>query len=463
MSNLMPISLRSEFGDERLDRRCEQIRTMAAARPGLSFPRMVRTEGQREALYRFLGNDRVTMSAMLEPHLGATTRRMSEHAVVLAVHDTTEFSFAGEVQRPGLGLLPNGQGFLGHFALAVEPKERLPLGVIGVETLSRTTRHKLKTTEAQRRSPDRESLRWQRLVMAVEARAAHGAIVHVMDREADAFELLAELAARKSRYVIRVQYDRQAEAKDGSLESLFSAAATAPTQLEREVALSRRSKNRPLGPRTSHPPRAGRTARLAVSATTLALRRPQRRCDHLPATLTVQVVRVYEPEPPAGETAVEWHLMTSEPVTTAAEVATVVDYYRARWLIEEYFKALKLGCRYEQRQLEGGGALLNALALFIPVAWRLLLFRSLAQRPTPGPASLILTPTLKEVLETMLQRELPSTATTSDALLAIAALGGHIKNNGWPGWLVIGRGYEDLLMFEAGWCAAARRQRSDQS
>lgn len=104
----MPISLRSEFGDERLDRRCDQIRTMAAARPGLSFPRMVRTEGQREALYRFLGNDRVTMEAMLEPHIEATARRMSEHAVVLAVHDTTEFSFAGEVQRPGLGMLPNG-------------------------------------------------------------------------------------------------------------------------------------------------------------------------------------------------------------------------------------------------------------------------------------------------------------------------------------------------------------------
>jgi hypothetical protein len=62
---------------------------------------------------------------------------------------------------------------------------------------------------------------------------------------------------------------------------------------------------------------------------------------------------------------------------------------------------------------------------------------------------LVLTPTLAEVLETMLQRKLPASATTTDALLAVAALGGHIKNNGWPGWQVIGRGYEDLLMFEA--------------
>jgi hypothetical protein len=47
-------------------------------------------------------------------------------------------------------------------------------------------------------------------------------------------------------------------------------------------------------------------------------------------------------------------------------------------------------------------------------------------------------------------------------MLAIAALGGHIKNNGDPGWLVLGRGYEKLLVLERGWLAA-RRKRRDQS
>jgi hypothetical protein len=35
-------------------------------------------------------------------------------------------------------------------------------------------------------------------------------------------------------------------------------------------------------------------------------------------------------------------------------------------------------------------------------------------------------------------------------MLAIAALGGHIKNNGDPGWLVLGRGLHDLLLLELG-------------
>jgi hypothetical protein len=35
-------------------------------------------------------------------------------------------------------------------------------------------------------------------------------------------------------------------------------------------------------------------------------------------------------------------------------------------------------------------------------------------------------------------------------MLAVAALGGHLKNNGEPGWIVLGRGMEDLLLLEHG-------------
>jgi hypothetical protein len=37
-----------------------------------------------------------------------------------------------------------------------------------------------------------------------------------------------------------------------------------------------------------------------------------------------------------------------------------------------------------------------------------------------------------------------------DAMLAVAALGGHLKSNGDPGLLVLGRGMHDLLILELG-------------
>lgn len=48
-------------------------------------------------------------------------------------------------------------------------------------------------------------------------------------------------------------------------------------------------------------------------------------------------------------------------------------------------------------------------------------------------------------------------------LLAIAAIGGHIKYNGDPGWLTLSRGYTHLLLLTAGWQAAKLQQARDQS
>lgn len=63
----------------------------------------------------------------------------------------------------------------------------------------------------------------------------------------------------------------------------------------------------------------------------------------VPERLAVNVVEVLEVHPPEGEEAVRWLLMTDQPVETDEEVWQVVDRYRARWMIEESFKALKTG------------------------------------------------------------------------------------------------------------------------
>jgi hypothetical protein len=44
----------------------------------------------------------------------------------------------------------------------------------------------------------------------------------------------------------------------------------------------------------------------------------------------------------------------------------------------------------------------------------------------------------------------------------VAALGGHIKWSGDPGWLTLSRGYADLLMLTAGWDAAKLQLARDQ-
>ncbi len=47
--------------------------------------------------------------------------------------------------------------------------------------------------------------------------------------------------------------------------------------------------------------------------------------------------------------------------------------------------------------------------------------------------------------------KLGDSPTATEALLALAAIGGHIKSNGSPGWLTLWRGYRKLVEMEAGY------------
>ena len=276
-----------------------------------------------------------------------------------------------------------------------------------------------------------------------------------MDMEADDYELYAAMQLHQQRFVVRSSDERQLVVQqEGEPDKLFAALASVhEVMLRRTVHLGARAK-KPGAGQKSRPPRKAREAKLCVKATRLTVQRPLH-VKQGPASLTLNFVYAYEPHPPPGEQAVQWRLVTNEPIDTAEDVARVVDTYRARWYVEEYFKALKTGCSVEKRQLESAHALLNALALFIPVAWRMLLLRTLSRQDTSEPATCVLTQVQLRLLQLLSKRvALPAHPSAREATLALAGLGGHLKHNGEPGWLTLGRGYEKLLMAELGWRAA---------
>ncbi|NQZ18217.1 MAG: transposase, partial [Bdellovibrionales bacterium] len=92
-------------------------------------------------------------------------------------------------------------------------------------------------------------------------------------------------------------------------------------------------------------------------------------------SLTINVVRVWEENPPKGEPAVAWHLYTSLPIKTKKQIERIVDIYRSRWLIEEYFKALKTGCQIERRLFSTLNSWYKMIALYLPIANTLLNLR----------------------------------------------------------------------------------------
>jgi IS4 transposase len=459
----------ADFGDERLNRRLQRLGRAAASAPAESFPRVTQSDGELEGVYRFLSNERVTAERILAPHSEATQARAGD-SDVLVLHDTTAFAFRGGT-RTGLGHLnrfggaQSKQGFFGHFAFAVtNDQAREPLGVLGLKTFVRSSEPLTKaiTGKARFRRTNKESERWVQMVCDVQERLPNA--IHVMDREADAYENYRRLVSMGARFVIRARtgWERIGES-DGLSATLPELATQTPIRLKRTVLLSRRKNNGVTVLNKANPPRQQRRAKLAVYAAAVRLPRPATysRRDPVRGPLPLNVVYVHELRPPASTEPVCWMLLTKEPIDTRQQIESVVDAYRARWMIEEYFKALKTGCAFERRQLESFAALRNALALFSVIAWRLLLLRAVARMHPSASASAVATTRQLRVLRSLSTVDdprvrhlhLPQPATAADVLLAVAKLGGHLEQNGPPGWQVLGRGYDSLLLIELGWSA----------
>ena len=447
----------AKLGDRRLTRRLSEIVASVEQKPDESFPRAMSTVAETEALYRFLRNPRVSYEDVLKAHFSGTIARAKKTSEVIVVHDSTEVSYASASQDGGFYRLQKSgsYGYLGHFSLCVSAASGCPFGLVDFQLVERDVDREKVSSKARWRDPNKESRRWVRGALRTAERLnAQSKIVHVMDREADSYEILVELNQAKQAFVIRQMHDRRVDEPEGF--RLVETVDRGETILERDVKLSPRTGNkRPPSARKKHPPRKSRLARLAIKAESVRILRPASLPKSMPEQLSLNVVRVTEPEPPNNEKPVDWNILTTLPVETVAEVERVVDLYRGRWLIEDYFKALKTGCALRKRLPESLKTALTMMAILAPVAWQLLLLRHLERASPTAPATKLFSRERLKVLRRFSKKgTLPPRASIRHVLTAIAELGGYLKSNGPPGWQVLGRGFQRLLELEEGWQAA---------
>jgi len=462
-----------DLGDVRLNRRAALIGEAWNAAPDAACPKIARSKAELEGLYGFVENASVGYEKIVASHGIQTCARIDEICAgrtMLVLHDTTSFEFTGEKHRDGMGWLgASKQGFFAHMALALAADgSRCPLGVLG---LSITMRPRPEPSQGPKKKrgakecaadPNREFLRWERLIDETsDLLRGHAIPIHVMDREADAFALLAGMFVKGQRFVVRARdIDRDVtSAADGFVEKakLKGLAERTVAIVARDVHLNRRRKSSMNDGNKKHPPRGARTAKLEFAAERVRLHRSKHLDKNIVETIEVGVVHVREIDTPPEMQPVDWLLVTTEPTSTIDEILFVVDTYRARWTIEEYFKAIKTGCAYENRQFESAHALLIALALCIPIAWQMLALRHQARAAPEAPARTVVSKERLEVLRAIARDPLPLSPTARDVFLAIAALGGHIMRSGSPGWLTLRGGMDKLLFAEEVWTARGRR------
>jgi len=431
-----------------------EIGELISVNPSCSFPRISGTRVNYNRILRTLSWDGLTPEGVLGGHYRETIGRCGSRPA-LCIHDTTEIIF-GTKRRGDLGYVnAKSFGFLAHVSMLLSADgQRTPLGIMSVETLNRPKQPpKKKRTRAEVRvDPARESERWWRAFQRAEGRLeTKGQLIHIADAEADNYALLSRSVAAGYRFVIRVGQDRRVKSEIPEIEFLFDLRPSTHPIVERTIEISERLAPKAPGNKAA---RSQRVARLALGVHEVTVPRPKLQDKSLSEQLNLTVVRVWEVDTPEGEVPIEWMLVTTESVQSQADIERIVDWYRARWMIEELFKGLKTTCKIEERQLESYQALANATAFFLPSVWHMLLLRHTERNSPDKSAGEVLSPVEIKVLQTMPPRKLKPNATAQDAMLLIAAWGGHLPQNGPPGWQTLYGGYKRMRDAADGWEAA---------
>jgi hypothetical protein len=425
----------SRLPDARLEKRLCHLVEQLAQGVGRSIPWACQDWAAAKAAYRFFSNDRVSEEQILAGHFLATRERIGcGDEQFLVVHDTTEFSYKRE-DMAAVGLVSKGSvrkdaegrpvyfttcGINLHSSLAVT-LEGLPLGLTAVKFWSRKA---FKGPKAKRRAhnapiEEKESARWlENLRSSTELLGQPQRSVHVGDQESDIFDLFGVAQQLGTHFLVRTRADRLA---DGGPETVAEAIGKSPRRgLYRIVVRNRKGEES--------------EAVLEIRYRRMRLQTPKGKKPRYTEQV-VTVIEAREQETPPDRDRIDWKLITDLAVNSRREAVEKVQWYALRWKIEVFHKILKSGCRAEQARLRTAPRLVNLLAVFCILSWRVF-WLTMTNRIDPGAApELVFTELELRILDRLVADK--PTAHGQQHLLAhylikLARLGGYLARNSDP-------------------------------
>jgi hypothetical protein len=325
------------------------------ARPGSCIHELAKGHRRGEVGFgRFLRNPSVTVAALSEAEGNRTGERVAGRDI-LAIQDTSEIVLGGpKLRKAGFGPVGHG-GFLGgvllHPVLAVDAMSGELIGLADIAVWNRSKRSDLH--HARRPLDQKESRKWlhgARRVSEVLAKASR--ITVVSDRESDLYENFA-LKPENVHVLIRASSNRNL----GNGQKLFDYAASLPEAGRISVTIP------------ASPGRPARQAHLVLRFGPVRIKRPQRGMPspdlkRLPETVELHLVDICEVDAARGVEPIHWRLLTSHEIEDFGAAHLMLDFYRKRWIIEEYFRTLKsAGFKIEDARMSDPKAFMNFTAL----------------------------------------------------------------------------------------------------
>jgi hypothetical protein len=261
--------------------------------------------------------------------------RTSERVVgreIIVVQDSSELILGGRrAKANGYGPVGKGggtRGLLLHAALALDADKDALLGLVEAQVWNR---NKGKVTPRRSRATaDKESQRWLSVAArASKALSAARSITVISDRESDIYEHFAQRPANVE-LIVRSSWNRKINLPSGASTQIFAFVDGLPEAARFSVAIA------------AAPGRKERTAVLALRFSPVRLCKPHPSpAPDLPDTIRLTMVDVREVSSGHDGKPIHWRLLTSHVVASPKKARRIVDLYRKRWTIEEFFRTLK--------------------------------------------------------------------------------------------------------------------------
>jgi len=326
-------------------------------------------------------HEKVNFASILGGHEESTYRRMLSQKIILAVQDSTSLNFTSKPQTQGIGLLCKNQttvesrGLILHSTLAVTP-DGLMLGIMNATCHARQSKN-----EKSEDLPveERESYFWVEHARCANNAAAYMPDTHVInvcDRGADIAYLIHEcVSLPHCDLLVRAKANRNIPGKKIKLFQYMAEQNIAGTL---PILIPRRSERPKLsGKKAAIQKREKRNATLKISFCRVAINP----APEMKGADPVEVSAVYavEKNPPAGQKGIEWRLLTTVPVKSFEDAVQCIRFYSKRWVIEEFHRVLKSGCRVEYLAHKDVTRIQRALAVYMVVSWRIMMLLKLGR------------------------------------------------------------------------------------
>jgi len=401
-----------KFGDKRLDKRLKKTTEAMEEQTQASILSSCGNKHDAKAFYALLSNEKFSLEQVECEAYKGTSQRIESSGItrVLLVQDTSDANLNGHKKTEDLGYCSEHiRGVKLHSCLALTC-EGTPLGLLWQQYETREVRKITLNHEEKAARPieEKESYRWLETTRNTLERVPDGVESVVMcDREGDFYELYAEMLSLETLFVVRLSQNRATQYGERSIQQLRRTKACG----EVEISVPRDTrKNIPA-----------RTAKMEVAFCSVAVTRPKRANSDLPASLTLNLVRITEIN--ASGEPIEWLLATNLPISTDDDVMEVVGYYVQRWKIEQFHHILKSGCQIEKIQQRTYERIKPVLLIYSVIAVFILALTLMARSDADIPCDVFLDENEWKILYCLINRKKKPPDKPYSLKIAVAFLG----------------------------------------